>query len=152
MRRDFFERGNDFRILLYKILHGEYRDPSILHREEQRVFVGRNFLILLLLCKVSRQRVSNFFRKIQDRFVTAFSCYNKRIIAKIDAFVIQADKLGNTYSGSQKERKYSDVADLRFIVITECMRGEFCAILCNVQNRGDFVAFKTNNFLFVKFR
>lgn len=87
------------------------------------MFFGRDTRIVLLLRKICCKRVADFFGEIENCVVSAFARYDKGIVGKVDAFVVQTDQLGNTDSRSEKQRQDRAVSDLRFVVIAARMGG-----------------------------
>ena len=117
MRRDFFQRRDDFCIFFDEIFHGAHRNSAVLHGKEEGVFVGGDLRVFLLLREVRRESVADLLGKVQNRLISAFPRHDERVIGKVDALVVQADKLGNTDSRTQKEGENGGIAHLRLFVI-----------------------------------
>ena len=60
MRRDFFERGDDLRILFDQILDRSHSNAAILHGKKERMLFGGNARIFFLLCKIRSERIPDF--------------------------------------------------------------------------------------------
>ena len=125
MRRNLFEGSNDSGVLFDEIFHGPDDDPAILHgQEKRRGGFLRNAGILLFLLQIGDERVGDLVGKIEDRLISAFPRYDKRICGKIEALVVEPDELGDTDPRAEKEGEDRRIADLCPLMIAACMGRE----------------------------
>ena len=111
MRTDLWlERSSNGSVFFDKILNGALCDPLFLQAEKKRVFIsGQRFNGIPFLQVISKS-FGNFGREVENNLISAFSCYNKGVVFKINIVDVQADAFADADPSAQEQGKEGIIA------------------------------------------
>ena len=94
-----------------------------------------------------------YFRtKINNHFISAFTCYLYSIVFKIYIFNIKSNTLRNTNSCTKQKSNDCQITFLGFLIINTFLASEFIVAMFNIiQQHSHLISVQTNDAFFMRF-